>query len=541
LTNTTLESKAEPVPSVWGPLRYAVFRALWIAGLVSDFGAWMHQVGEAWLMTSLSPSPLLVALLQSADSLAIFLFSLPGGALADVVDRRRLAIFTQAWLMFAALALGLLTLGGAVTPWILIALSFVMSIGAAIDGPVWQAIVPDLVPRSDLPQALALGGISINVARAFAPALGGLVVAAVGPYAVFFLNAATFVYVIAVLIRWRPVRTATTLPPERLLRAVQSGLRFVRHSPELLATFFRTGVALFAGSCLLALLPIFARRELSLDSAGFGLLYGCMGVGAVISAALLPKLRMERSLDKALAAGTIGFAVVLLLFAFARSAWLAAGAMLAGGVAWMFMLSSLNVAVQIETPSWVRARVLSIYLIVFQGAIALGSVAWGTLAERTTLRIAFIVSGATMLAGSLAGRSWFRLSSRAPDFSPSLHWPKPALVCEPAAEDGPVLVTLEYRVPPENVKKFVEATRPLQRLRRRGGAYQWELFRDQAAPDRFVETYIVDSWADHLRQHERLTVEERDAEARLAELVKPGTEAIVKHLIAARPDAASET
>ena len=501
----------------------------------------MHEVGEAWLMTSLTLSPLLVALLQSAESLAIFLFSLPGGALADVVDRRRLAIVTQVWLLVGALALGLLTLGGAVTPWILIGLSFVMSMGAAIDGPVWQAIVPEMVPRSDLPQAVALGGISINLARAFAPALGGLVVAAVGPYAVFFLNAATFVYVIAVLIRWRPARTATTLPSERLLGAVQRGLRFVRNSPELLATFFRTGVALFAGSCLLALLPVFARRELSLDSAGYGLLYGCMGVGAVISAAFLPKLRMERSLDATLTAGTVGFAAVLLLLAFLRSAWLAAGAMLAGGVAWMLMLSSLNVAVQIETPSWVRARVLSIYLIVFQGAIALGSVVWGTLAERTTLRIAFIVSGATMLAGSLAGRSWFRLSSRAPDFSPSLHWPKPALVYEPAAEDGPVLVTLEYRVPSENVKKFVEAMRPLQRLRRRSGAYQWELFRDQAAPDRFVEAYLVDSWADHLRQHERLTVEERDAEARLAELVKSGTEPIVKHLIAARPDAASET
>ena len=532
---------AEPSPSPWSPLRHAVFRALWIAGLVSDFGAWMHQVGEAWLMTSLSPSPLLVALIQSADSLAIFLFSLPGGALADLFDRQRLAIVTQAWLLVTALALGLLTLSGAMTPWTLIGLSFLISIGAAVDGPVWQAIVPEVVPRKDLPQAVALGGVSINVARAVAPALGGLVVAAAGPFAVFLLNAATFVYVIAVLVRWRPARTPTTptLPREQLVGAVQRGLRYVRNSPELLAAFFRTGVALFAGSCLLALLPVFARQELSLESAGYGLLYGCMGVGAVLSMALLPN-SPKRSPETTLTAGTIGFAIVLLALAAARSPWLAAVAMLAGGVASMSILTSLNVAVQVATPSWVRARVLSIYMIVYQGAIALGSIVWGALAARTNLRIAFIAGGATMLVGGLAGRSWFRLGGRVPDLSPSLHWPKPVLVCEPTAEAGPVLVTVEYRVPPENVSSFIAAANRLQRLRRRDGAYQWEVFRDPSAPDRFLETYMVDSWADHLRQHERTTVEQHDAESRLRALVAAGTEPKVTHLIAASADTASE-
>jgi MFS family permease len=501
----------------------------------------MHQVGEAWLMTSLSPSPLLVALLQSADSLAIFLFSLPGGALADVLDRRRLAILTQAWLLVAAFALGVLSLGGAMTPWLLIGLSFAMSIGTALDMPVWQAIVPDVVPRNELPQAVALGGVSINVARTVAPALAGLVIAAVGPYAVFFFNAATFFYVIAVLVRWRPIRASTNLPRERLFGAVRRGLRYVRHSPELLATFFQTGVALFAGSCLLALFPVFARQELSLESTGYGLLYGCMGIGAVLSAMLLPRLRAKLSPDATLATGAVGFAAVLLMLAAVRSPWLAAGAMLVGGMAWMSMLSSLNVAVQIATPSWVRARVLSIYVIVFQGAIALGSVVWGTLAARTSLRIAFIASGATMLAGSLAGRNRFRLSTRAPNFSPSLYWPKPALVCEPTAEDGPVLVMMEFRVPSENVSSFIEAARHVQRLRRRAGAYQWGLFRDPSAPEKFVLTYMVDSWADHLREHEWLTVDEGDAEARLDALVVAGTQRIVTHLIAVPPDVASQT
>jgi len=492
-------------------------------------------------MTSLSPSPLLVALLQAADSLAIFLFSLPDGALADVIDRRRLAILTQVWMLFAALSLGVLTLAGAMTPWMLIGLSFVMSIGVAMDAPVWQAIVPEMVPRSELPQAVTLAGVSINIARAIAPALGGLVVAAAGPFAVFLLNAITFVYVIAVLVRWRPVRAKTNLPAERLLGAIHRGLRFVRHSPELLAAFFQSGVSLFGGSCLLALLPVFARRELSLQSTGYGLLYGCMGVGAVLSTVLLPKLRAKRSPDATLTAAIVGFAVVLLALSLVRSAWLAGGAMFAGGVAWMAMMSSVNVAVQFATPSWVRARVLSVYMIVFQGAIALGSVVWGTLAQRSGLRLALVAGGATMVAGSLAGRTWFRLSARVPDFTPSLHWPKPALVCEPAGEDGPVLVTVEFRVPPQNVEPFIAAANRLQRLRRRNGAYQWQLFRDPSAPDRFVETYMVDSWADHLRQHDRVTVEERDAESSLGALVVAGTEPVVKHMIAVQPGAASQT
>jgi MFS family permease len=278
-----------------------------------------------------------------------------------------------------------------------------------------------------------------------------------------------------------------------------------------------------------------------LESAGYGLLYGCMGIGAVLSAVLLPKVRTKLSPDATLATGTVGFAVVLLALALIKSPWLAAGAMLLGGVAWMSMLSSLNVAVQVATPSWVRARVLSIYMIVFQGAIALGSVVWGVLAAKTSLRIAFIASGATMLVGNLAGRHWFRLSARAPDFSPSLHWPKPVLVCEPAAEDGPVLVTMEYRVPSENVRMFVEAANRVQRLRRRSGAYQWGMFRDPSAPEKFVVSYRVDSWADHVREHERVTVDERDAEARLDALVVAGTQPIVTHLIAVPPDAASET
>lgn len=524
----------EPI-SPWRPLSHAVFRALWIAGLVSDVGAWMHDVGESWLMTSLSPSPLLIALLQAADSLAIFLLALPAGALADVVDRRRLAILTQAWLLVGAALLGVLTVTHHMTPWRLIGLSFVMGIGAAFDGPVWQAIVSEVVPRKELPAAVTLGGLSFNLARAAGPAMGGLVVAAAGPFAVFLLNALTFVYGVVVLFRWRRPPVRTSLPAERWLGAMQSGLRFVRNSPDLIAIFVRSGVSLVGASCLLALLPLFARRELGLGSLGYGALMGCMGVGSVLSATVvLPRLRTRLSPDGILGVGAIAMAAGLVALALARDVWSGGAAMFLAGLASMSVISSLNVAVQMASPPWVQARVLSVHLLVFQGAIALGSVAWGALAARTSLRIAMVAAAATLVV-SLIARVWFRLGTEEHDFTPSMHWPKPMLACEPSPDDGPVLVTVEYRVPPENVRAFLDAAGPFGQSRRRSGALQWEMFRDPAEKDRFVEVYMVESWGDHLRQHDRASIDEQDEERELRALLVPGRAPIVTHLIAARP------
>ena len=506
--------------SAWRPFSHAVFRALWIAGFASDVGAWMHDVGEAWLMTSLSPSPLLVALLQAADSLAIFLLALPAGALADVVDHRRLAIATQTWLLAGAGTLGILTYLHEMTPWRLIGLSFVMGVGAAFDGPVWQAIDAEVVPRKELPAAVTLGSLSFNLARAAGPALGGLVVAAAGAFAVFLLNAATFAYGAFVLYQWRRTPVKTSLPAERWLGAMLSGMRFVRNSPDLVAVFVRSGVALTGTSCLLALLPLYARHGLGLGATGYGALMGCMGMGAVLSATvLLPKARAKLTTDGVLTAGAIAMAAGFLAFAWARNAWLAGGAMFFCGMASMSIISSLNVAVQMSTPPWVRARVLSVHMLVFQGAIALGSLGWGTLAARTSVRTALGVAAGTMLAGIVA-RVWAPLQNEDHDFSPSLHWPKPMLVCEPSADDGPVLVTVDYRVPEANSDRFVaEARESLGRNRRRLGAFQWELFRDPAVPNRFVETYMVESWGDHLRQHERVSVEQEEDEAKLRALL----------------------
>jgi MFS family permease len=518
-----------PRPSPWAPLRQPVFRALWIAGLASDFGAWMHEVGEGWLMTSLSQSPLSVALLQAADSLAVFLLAVPAGALADVLDRRRLGITVQAWLLVTATLLGALTLTHRMTPPLLIALTFVMGMGTAVDTPLWQAIVAEVVPRRDLRPAVTLGGLSINLARAFAPALGGLVVAVAGPFAVFFVNAVTFAFVIVVLVRWRRAQPRAAAPAEQWLGALLGGLRYARNSPQLIAAFARTAATLFGGVCLMALLPSFARETLGLGSVGFGVLLGCMGVGAVVAAAMLPKLDGKVGADDMLSAATVVFGCALAALAAAPNAAFAASAMLVVGLAWMSITSSLNVAVQVATPSWVRARVSSLFMLVFQGALVLGAVAWGTLAARTSVRVA-LVSGAAAVLASVAARARFPLVSRVPDFSPAA-WPKPQLVCDPPEDAGPVLVTVTYRVAEANAEAFVAVMQDLERIRRREGAYDWGLYRDPSTADVYVETYYVDSWAEHLRQHARVTEDERAAESR-AEKLTLDRQRAVRHLVA---------
>jgi MFS family permease len=399
---------AGPRPSGWAPLHHAVFRSLWIAGVASNFGAFMHEVGQGWLMTMMTSSPLKVALLQSAESLPIFLLVIPAGALADVVDHRRLAILAQAWMLAVATALAVLAHAHRATPAFLIGLTFLMGIGAAIDNPLWQAIVSEVVPRRELPQAVTLSGLSINLARAFAPALGGIVVAASGAFAVFLLHAITLAYVLVVLVRWPRASRPSTAAPEGWFGAMGVGLRYVRHAPNILAVLLRTGAALFGAVCLLALLPLIARKSLGLGSMGFGVLLGCMGLGAVIAGAFLPKLEGRWSYEAKLSAGTLLFAATLGALALVHRPWLAYGTMLVVGAGWMAIVSTLSVTLGVATPSWVRARVVSIFMLVYQGALALGGVVWGVVAERTGLRFALMAGGAAV-AASLALRLWFPL------------------------------------------------------------------------------------------------------------------------------------
>jgi hypothetical protein len=373
----------------------------------------------------------------------------------------------------------------------------------------------------------------MNLARAAGPALGGLVVAALGSSAVFFLNASSFAFVIIILVRWRRPPTAAVTPAERWLGAMRGGMRFVRHSPLVRAALIRTWLCLFCSSSLVALLPTFARRELGLGSTGFGVLIGFMGAGAVLAAAALPKLRARLAADTVLSIAVVVFACALFVLARAHHSVSAAAAMLVAGVSFMTMVSGFNIAVQSATPSWARGRVLAVFLVVFQGAAAFGSLAWGALAERFDVRTTFAV-GAGALVTALAARIWFPLKVDVQDLSRSMHWPQPILTWVPRPDDGPVLVMIEYRVRADGYDGFFTAMTTLGRQRLRDGAFQWELFRDPGVRERFVETFFVESWVDHVRQHDRVTVADREVESAARVFLQSGGEPIVTHLIATR-------
>jgi MFS family permease len=517
--------------SAWAPLHQSLFRWLWIASVVSNIGSWMEDVGEAWLMTSQTPSPLLVALLQTAESLPIFLLALPAGALADVVDRRKLLLFTQAWLCLAAAGLGVLTLLDLATPPILLLLAFTVGIATAVNVPAWLAITPELVPREQLSAAAALGGVGFNIARSLGPAIGGLLVAAVGPGPVFLLNAASFLAVILALYRWPRQAPSTVAPAERLVAAMRAGLRYTKHAPVFRAVLIRTVCFVFSGSVLLALLPTLARHELDLDSFEYGVLLGSLGVGAIAGAIALPALRRRMSTDVLTTLATVLWAGVIIAFAFVRVLPALIGFMLIGGTAWIILIASFNVAAQTAVPSWVRGRSLAIYMVAFQGGMAAGSATWGTIASCAGLEWAFVSAAIGLVLGLLAALRYRLPSGAGPDLTPSMHWPVPLMVCEPDLEHGPVLIQVEYRVDPERSTQFVAAMDALEIVRRRDGAYRWGLFRDIAQPDRWVETFLVESWAEHLRQHERATVEDQAIEERVRACLTTGIPPAVSHLI----------
>jgi MFS family permease len=505
---------------------------LWFASIVSNLGTWMEEVGEAWLMTDQTASPLLVSLLQTADSLPIFLLALPAGALADIMDRRRLLLFTQGWMCAAAAILGVLTLLGLTTPWVLLTITCALGVGTALNVPAWQALTPELVSRDELPAAAALGGVGFNIARSVGPALGGLIVAAAGPGAVFLLNAASFVGVIVVLNRWRRAPRQSLLPTERVAGAVRAGLRYVRHAPPLRAVLVRTLAFIVCGSALWGLLPVVGRRELKLTSVGYGVLLRCLGLGAVGGAAVLPGFRRRVPTDALVAVATILWAGVMAAFAFVQEVPVLCLLLLAGGTGWITLMSSLNVAAQTTVPSWVRGRALALYVLAFQGGMAAGSALWGSVAAHSSIPVA-LIAAATGLVLGLVTIAVYRLpKAEAADLSPSMHWPAPVVFTAPEAERGPVLVTVEYHVNPAEAEEFARAASGLRPIRERDGAVNWGLFQDLADPSRWVETFVVETWAEHLRQHERVTVEDRHVEDAVRAFQIGRQPPVVKHHIA---------
>src|SRR3989442_5625578 len=344
------------ITSACSPLRQSVFRALWIASVVSNIGTWMQDVGESWLMTSLTLSPLLVALVETAGNLPVVLAALPAGVLADIVNRRRLLLVMQAWMVMVAVAMGAMALMGPMTPGRLLSLTFLLGIGSAVSNPAWQAITPELVPAEDLPAALSLSGVSINIARAIGPAVGGLIVAAFGSLAGFFLHAGSFLRRFVSGYAWQPVPRSSKLPPEEIISAMRAGTRYLRHSPQLQTVIVRCGAFIICASALWAMLPQQARRGLGLSSFAYGVLLGCLGLGAITGAWLLPRIRERVGMNKFVAAGTSLFALATIALAYVHTFALLAIALVIGGIAWISVLSALNISAQTATPSWARAR-----------------------------------------------------------------------------------------------------------------------------------------------------------------------------------------
>ena len=492
----------------------------------------MHDVGESWLMTSLTLSPMLVALVESAGSLPVVLAALPAGALADIVDRRRLLMLMQLWMVIIAATMGVMALIGQMTPGRLLSLTFLLGIGSAVSNPVWQAITPDLVAPEDLPAAVSLSGVAINIARALGPAIGGLIVAASGPWVVFFINACSFLAVLFVVSRWKPVPRTSKLPPEEIIGAMRAGTRYLRHSPELQRVLARCGVFILCASALWALLPQQARRGLGLSSFGYGVLLGCIGLGAITGAWLLPKTKQRLAINQLVAIGSILFALATIALAYLRSFPFLAIALALGGVAWMAVLSSFNVSAQTATPSWVRARVMAVYLLVFTGGLAAGAAVWGFVAARLGVSNALLFSAIGLVVGLIA--TWhYRLGGKeALSLMPSMHWPEPVMLIEADVQKGPAITSIEYRIDPKTAEEFLKATKELKRIRLRDGAIRWNVFRDFGDPERYLEVFVTESWGEHLRQHERITARDRQIEQRVQAFHVGAKPLKITHLIA---------
>ncbi|MBC7999929.1 MAG: MFS transporter [Leptolyngbya sp.] len=497
--------------SMWSPLKEPLYRSLWIAAVISNVGSFMQEVGSAWLMTSLVKTPLLVALLQTAAYLPYFILAVPSGAFADVIDKRKMLLIGQIWMLVASLSLGILSINGLMSPWILLGLTFMLAVGGAITGPAWNAAIPDLVPKEKLESAIALGSVGYNAARGVGAAIGGLAVAAFGPGPVFMLNALSFVGVLLVFFKWKPSQKApSTIPREQMVGAIKAGFRFVRHSPLLKAVLVRSGAYAACTSAMWGLLPLIAREELHLDSPlSYGMLLAVFGAGTLLGAAILPGLRRRISLDEVTAVGTVLFAGAMLGLAFASNLVTAGLFMIGAGVSWIVVNSCLSMGAQKAAPAWVRARALACHILVFLGTFAVTSAMWGQLAVYTGLDVPLLIASALLMLTLFLSKPFPMGIAEHIDTTMSDHWTDPKRVSDPHPNHGPVLITVEYLIDPCKLLDFKTAMTELSIQRRRDGAFQWHLFCDVSRPERHVEIFMVDSWAEHMRQHERVTVSDR--------------------------------
>jgi MFS family permease len=492
--------------SLLAPFRIRVFTLLWIATIVSNIGGWMYGAAAGWLMTRLTQDAFVVSLVQVASSAPLFLLALAAGALSDIVDKRRLLIWGEsATAVISAIFAAAVWLNW-ITPASLLWFIFLIGVLAALTSPAWQAVVPSLVPKEELPAAISANSVGFNLSRAVGPALAGVIIGPLGIAAPFVINAVSNLGVIGVLIRWRePRAAAAALPPERFSSAVGIGLRYALNNVALRRTFVRTVAFFLFASSYWALLPLIARLRVTGGPAIYGLLLGAIGLGAVCAALVMPRWKRRLGADGLVAAASIGTTVALVLFAVAREPVVATIASVVAGAAWIAGVATLNVSAQLSLPDWVRGRGLAMYMTVMFGSMTLGSALWGQIAVLTNLPIALFIAAGTMLVAIPLTWRWRLQTGEELDLTPSTQWPAPVVARSVEGGDGPVLVTIEYRISADNRQSFLSALYELQHERLRDGANSWGIFEDTSQSGRFLETFLVPSWTEHLRQHERVT------------------------------------
>ncbi|WP_024301518.1 MFS transporter [Pseudogulbenkiania sp. MAI-1] len=505
LSSDSTPSAARVQQPVWSPLRQPVFRLLWGTWLTANICMWMNDVAAAWLMTSLSSTPVMVALVQAASTLPVFLLGVPSGALADIVDRRRYFIVTQFWVAAVAVALCLTTFLGVQSAPLLLVLTFANGIGLAMRWPVFAALVPTLVPRPELPGALALNAVAMNLSRIIGPIVAGAVIAAGGSGHVFLLNAVLSICVGLLLLTWRYEQKISVLPSERFFGAIWVGLQYVRQSPEIHAVLWRVFTFFTLSIALLALLPLIAKGFPGGDAGTFTLLLAAMGGGAVVAAFMLPRLRQIMTRDTLVAYGTLLHAATTLIVALAPHPWLATLALPVAGMAWISVANSLTVSVQAALPDWVRARGMSIHQMTMMGGSALGAALWGQVATFADVRQALVLAAAAAVVGLLATRRFKLGGLTGEDKTPVRLWQAPEVAIPIEPEQGPVLITVEYRIDPARAVEFAELMRETRRARLRNGALSWELFHDTSEPGVYIEHFTDSSWVEYMRRNQRAT------------------------------------
>ncbi|MDX6751084.1 MFS transporter [Geminicoccaceae bacterium 1502E] len=518
--------------SIITPLRRGLFRSLWSANLVSNFGWLVQTVGAAWLMTSLDGSPDMVALVQTAVQAPIFVLALIAGAVADVWDRRAVLLLAQFWMLAVSVVLALATSWGLVTPWLLLGLTFALGMGTALQGPAFQGVVRELVPTEELPAAVTLNAVAFNFARAVGPAIGGAIVATAGAQGAFIFNALSYVALIVVLLMWRRPPPGDDLPRERIGRAIVTGLRYFSETPPIRVTTLRSAVFATGAAAPLALLPLVARDMLGGGPVDFGLLLGAFGAGAMGSAFLVHPLRQRIGAERVVLLLTTLYGLSLAAVAiFPYYVPIMLALALAGG-AWLGSFSTFNISVQLSAALWVQARVFSLYQMVMFGAMAAASWFWGWLAEDVSLEGSLLAAGGLMLASLLLHWRYALPGGRMPDLRPAPRQAEPVPAILLADNDGPVLVTIDYRVGMANATAFARAMEEVGHLRRRNGASTWRLFQDATDAAHWTEVFTIASWLDYRRQARRATTADHGIEQAARDFHEGAEPPAIRHMIA---------